>query len=94
MANKYYEQFECETTDILASRTIYGKDGCDINVLVSSEKRKDDDGEEKTYNTYKVKRFLNAIDYAMYTGLGLETAETIVELDQEVRRLKKELESK
>lgn len=93
MQSKYYYEFVCKTRDTLPAESVYGKDGRDINTYITSTYETDEaTNEEVLYNTYNVKRFENGVNYNMWRNLGLDKAETIVELDLENRRLKKQLE--
>lgn len=93
MQSKYYYEFEVKTRDTLPSESLYGKDGIDLNTYVSSIYEKDERTEEEVLmNTYKVRRFENNVNYRLWKNLGLDKAETIVALDLENRKLKKQLE--
>lgn len=93
MQSKYYYEFEVKTRDTLPSESLYGKDGIDLNTYVSSIYEKDERTEEEVLmNTYKVRRFENGVNYRLWKNLGLDKAETIVALDLENRKLKKQLE--
>lgn len=93
MQSKYYYEFEVKTRDTLPSESLYGKDGIDLNTYVSSIYEKDEHTEEEVLmNTYKVRRFENNVNYRLWKNLGLDKAETIVALDLENRRLKKQVE--
>lgn len=93
MQSKYYYEFEVKTRDTLPSESLYGKDGIDLNTYVSSIYEKDERTEEEVLmNTYKVRRFENNVNYRLWKNLGLDKAETIVALDLENRRLKKQVE--
>lgn len=93
MQSKYYYEFTIKTRDTLPSESLYGKDGKDINTYVSSIYETDEmNNEEVLINTYKIRRFENGVNYRMWKNLGLDKAETIVQLDLENRQLKKELE--
>ena len=93
MQNKYYYEFTIRTRDTLPSESLYGKDGKDINVYVSSIYETDEmTNGEVLMNTYKIRRFENGDNYRMWKNLGLDKAETIVALDLENRRLKKQIE--
>lgn len=93
MQSKYYYEFEVKTRDTLPSESLYGRDGKDINTYVSSVYETDEmTKEEVLMNTYRIKRFENAVNYNMWKNLGLDKAETIVALDLENRQLKKQLE--
>lgn len=93
MQSKYYYEFEVKTRDTLPSESLYGRDGIDLNTYVSSIYEKDERTEEEVLmNTYKVRRFENNVSYRLWKNLGLDKAETIVALDLENRRLKKQVE--
>lgn len=93
MQSKYYYEFEVKTRDTLPSESLYGKDGIDLNTYVSSIYEKDErTDEEVLMNTYKIRRFENGVNYSLWKNLGLDKAETIVALDLENRRLKKQVE--